>query len=143
MTAEDVRGLPETPVRAWLRDAVPEFDDSAEWQPQVISGGLSNITYRIPGTSGGLILRRPPLGELLPRAHDVAREFRVMAALASTPVPVAEPLALCSDLGVLGVPFYVMREVPGEVFRSADSTGALSPSQRSAIADGQIGRAHV
>jgi aminoglycoside phosphotransferase (APT) family kinase protein len=131
----DLPGLPAAAVRGWLRGNVPEADLSGRWAPEMIAGGLSNITYRLPLPSGPLILRRPPVGPLLPRAHDVAREYRVLAALAPTPVPVPVPLGLCADPAVIGAPFYVMREVSGEVLRTRADTGALTVAQRSAVAD--------
>jgi aminoglycoside phosphotransferase (APT) family kinase protein len=130
----DLVGLPAGPARDWLDRNVPAADVSGPWEPEIIAGGLSNITYRLPLPSGTLILRRPPVGHLLPRAHDVAREYRVMAALAATPVPVPEPLAFCADPDVIGAPFYVMRDVGGEVLRSRADTGRLTAAQRSAVA---------
>jgi aminoglycoside phosphotransferase (APT) family kinase protein len=134
-TLTDLAGLPAGPAREWVRRNVPGADVSGPWVPQVIAGGLSNITYRLPLPSGTLILRRPPLGRLLPRAHDVEREHRVLSALARTDVPVPQPLGACSDPGVIGAPFYVMREVPGAVLRTRADTGQLTVTQRSAIAD--------
>ena len=83
-------------------------------------------------TSG---VRFTPLGRLLPRAHDVTREYRVLAALAPTPVPVPEPLGFCADPDVIGAPFYVMREVGGDVLRTRADTGALTAAQRATVAD--------
>jgi aminoglycoside phosphotransferase (APT) family kinase protein len=130
----DLAGLPAGPARGWLSRNVPEADVSGLWAPEIIAGGLSNITYRLPLPSGTLILRRPPAGHLLPRAHDVAREYRVLAALAPTPVPVPEPLGFCADPDVIGAPFYVMREVGGDVLRTRADTGRLTAAQRSAVA---------
>ena len=134
-TLTDLAGLPAKSTREWIRRNVPEADVSGSWAPEIIAGGLSNITYRLPLASGTLILRRPPLGHLLPRAHDVAREYRVLSALAPTGVPVPAPLGLCSDPEVIGAPFYVMREVAGAVLRTRADTGQLTVTQRSAIAD--------
>jgi aminoglycoside phosphotransferase (APT) family kinase protein len=130
----DLVGLPAGPARGWLSGNVPEADVSDRWAPEIIAGGLSNITYRLPLPSGTLILRRPPVGRLLPRAHDVAREYRVLAALAPTPVPVPETLGFCADPDVIGAPFYVMREVGGDVLRTRADTGRLTAAQRSALA---------
>jgi aminoglycoside phosphotransferase (APT) family kinase protein len=130
----DLPGLPAGPAREWVRRNIPGADASGAWRPEVIAGGLSNITYRLPLPSGNLILRRPPTGHLLPRAHDVSREYRVLAALAATGVPVPVPLGFCADAGVIGAPFYVMPEVPGAVLRSREHTGALTPGQRGEIA---------
>src|SRR5262249_60557304 len=101
---------------------------------EVSSGGVSNIPYRLRLPGGRVILRRPPLGHVLPRAHDMAREYRVISALCGTPVPVPEPLALCTDPGVLGVTFYVMSDVPGSVLQTPADTAALSPAVRGALA---------
>jgi aminoglycoside phosphotransferase (APT) family kinase protein len=135
---EDLPGLPAAPVEGWLRAALPQEMQDGPWQAEVISGGLSNITYRLRLPGGGMILRRPPLGPVLPRAHDMAREYRVLTALAPTPVPVPETLALCTDPDVLGVTFYVMREVPGVVLRTPADTEALSPAARTAVADSLV-----
>src|SRR5215469_4345633 len=86
---------------------------------QLIAGGRSNLTYRLtvsgPGGERVLVLRRPPLGHVLPTAHDMSREFRVLSALAGTEVPVAGPVAFCADADVIGAPFYLMEYVPGVV----------------------------
>jgi aminoglycoside phosphotransferase (APT) family kinase protein len=81
-----------------------------------ISGGHSNITYRLVDAVGGAyVLRRPPGGQLPPGAHDVAREALIMHGLADSAVPVPRIVGTCTDLGVLGVPFYVMDWVAGDV----------------------------
>jgi aminoglycoside phosphotransferase (APT) family kinase protein len=122
-------------AREWLRRALPEILSGERWQPEIISGGLSNITYRLPLSSGNLILRRPPLANPLPRAHDMQREWRVLQALAGTPIPVPEVLTVCTNPRAIGAPFYVMREVPGQILRNAADTELLQPEQRSCIAD--------
>jgi aminoglycoside phosphotransferase (APT) family kinase protein len=126
-------GLPARAVQAWLRDAVPEVDIPEQWSASIISGGLSNITYRISLPHGHFILRRPPLGHVLPRAHDMAREFRILSALWPTSVPVPEPVALCTDPDIAGAPFYLMREVPGEIFRTAEDSARLDVAQRRGV----------
>lgn len=131
----DPPGLPAEPVRRWLRRHLPDLEQSATWRPEVISGGLSNITYRLKLPGGSVIVRRPPTGNLLPRAHDVTREYRVLSALAPTAVPVPVPLALCTDLDVIGVPFYVMCDVAGQVLRFPRDTAALSVAERAEVGD--------
>lgn len=131
--AVDLPGLPTAAIREWLADQLSGSGTLDPWHAEVISGGLSNITYRLRLPDRTLILRRPPLGPLLPRAHDVAREHRVLSALAHTSVPVPEPLGLCTDPAVIGAPFYVMPEITGEVLRTAEDTATLSPAERSAI----------
>lgn len=79
-------------------------------------GGQSNPTYRLDGPRQSWVLRRKPPGVLLPSAHAVEREFRVMYALAShTAIPVAKPLLLCEDAAVIGTAFYVMQHVEGRI----------------------------
>ena len=96
------------------------------------SGGQSNPTFLLKAGSGSYVLRRKPPGKLLPSAHAVDREFRVISALYSTKVPVARTFALCEDESVIGTAFYIMDYVQGRVLWD----GALpdsSSQQRSAI----------
>ena len=79
------------------------------------------------------MLRRPPLGHVLPTAHDMSREFRVLSALAGTKVPVARPVAFCDEEEVLGAPFYLMEHVPGEVLRSRQDTAMLTEQQNAEL----------
>ena len=87
-------------------------------QVALISGGKSNLTFRIASDAGEVILRRPPLGRVLPTAHDMAREYRVQSALGATAVPVPRMLHLADAHGPLGVPFYLMERVVGHVCRN-------------------------
>lgn len=127
---KDLPGLSPVAFAEWLRRELPEDVGDGDWDAELISGGLSNITYRVHVNSGTLIVRRPPLGELLPSAHDMSREYRVLGALAATPVPVPEVLRFCADPEVLGRPFYVMAEVPGIILRSVEDAAALTSSER-------------
>ncbi|HTQ32936.1 MAG TPA: phosphotransferase [Stellaceae bacterium] len=79
------------------------------------AGGQSNPTYRLRAASGDYVLRRKPPGPLLPSAHAVDREFRVMRALGQTAVPVPKVLALCEDDDVTGSAFYVMEHLDGRI----------------------------
>ncbi|MDF1705952.1 MAG: phosphotransferase family protein [Aeromicrobium sp.] len=83
---------------------------------ELISGGKSNLTFFIRSDAGELVLRRPPTGKLLPKAHDMGREARVQIALATTSVPVARVI-LTDDGDLLGVPCYVMERVDGTIIR--------------------------
>jgi len=98
----------------WMRQSVPGFRGPLTVEP--ISGGQSNPTYRLQASSGRYVLRRKPPGKLLPSAHAVDREFKVMKALHGSDVPVPRVLALCSDDQVIGTMFYVMELVEGRVF---------------------------
>ena len=107
----------------------------ARLEASLVSGGKSNLTFELTADAGEAVLRRPPDGPLLPRAHDMAREARVQRALAATAVPV--PAILFEDAGeLIGVPFYVMERVDGYVIRDTLPAGfAESPQDRRAIAD--------
>lgn len=83
-------------------------------------GGQSNPTYLIEDDSGTYVLRKKPPGKLLPSAHAVEREFRVISALAGTGVPVPRARLLCEDDSIIGQTFYVMDYVPGRVFAGRD-----------------------
>ena len=112
--------------------------DDPGWErleASLVSGGKSNLTFELTSDAGEAVLRRPPDGPLLPRAHDMAREARVQRALAATAVPV--PAILFEDVGeLIGVPFYVMDKVDGYVVRDALPAGyAESARDRRAIAD--------
>lgn len=106
---------------------------------ELIAGGRSNLTYLVCDERRSWIVRRPPLGHVLATAHDMAREYRVMSALADTAVPVPRTYRLCEDPAVLGAPFYVMQNVVGEVYRSAASAAALGLDRLTALA-GELGR---
>ena len=101
-------------LAAWL-DATHPGLRTGELDGAVIAGGKSNLTYRITDGRTTWALRRPPLAHVLPTAHDMVREYRVISALAGTAVPVADAIALCGDPDVLGAPFYLMGFVDGVV----------------------------
>lgn len=103
----------------------------------VIPGGRSNVTYDITDGKRTLVLRRPPLGGVLPTAHDVAREARVMQALADTGVPVPEVRYLCEDSEIIGAPFVVMAKVEGVVLRGEDQLAGY-PAQDLAAACAEL-----
>jgi aminoglycoside phosphotransferase (APT) family kinase protein len=124
------KGIEPERVAAFFRERVPGGEGPLRFE--LLSGGRSNVTYRVHAPSGRVfVLRRPPLGHVLPTAHDMAREYRVLAALADTDVPVPRPFALCEDPGVTGAPFYVMEYRPGVVLEGAMPPGfADTPEAR-------------
>ncbi len=91
----------------------------------LITGGKSNVTYAVSDGSTDVIVRRPPLGHVLATAHDMAREHRVITALAPTAVPVPATHALCEDESVIGATFYVMERAAGTAFSQAADLAAL------------------
>ena len=114
----------------WLRANVAGFRGGACLQP--LAGGQSNPTYRVDAGEHRWVLRRKPPGVLLASAHAVDREYRVMAALAGTDVPVPRVHALCEDPAVIGSTFVVMDLVEGRVFVDPSLPG-MAPSERDAI----------
>ena len=106
----------------------------------LISGGKSNLTYRVSSAAGEVILRRPPLGHILPTAHDMSREYRVLTALHGTAVPVPRTLLLCGEDSPLGAPLYVMERIVGHICRDGLPPGyADAPERRAAVGDGLVG----
>jgi aminoglycoside phosphotransferase (APT) family kinase protein len=97
-------------------------------------GGQSNPTYLLDTPARRYVLRRKPPGKLLPSAHAVDREYRVIRALHAQNFPVAEPLAFCADEAVAGTPFYVMSFVDGPVFWEPQMPGS-NAKERAAIYD--------
>lgn len=95
-------------------------------------GGQSNPTYRVDAASGAYVLRRKPFGPILPSAHAVEREYRLIAALHPTGFPVARPYALCEDPAVIGAPFYLMEMVEGRTLWDGSLPG-MAPAERTAI----------
>jgi len=96
-------------------------------EASLITGGLSNLTYRVSDGTSRWALRRPPLAHALPTAHDMAREHRIISALHPAGFPVAAPVALCEDLTVLGAPFYLMAFVDGVVLDRSDVLARIGP----------------
>ena len=118
---------------AWLARNVA--DCRAPVSVEQFKGGQSNPTYLVRSANGlRLVIRRKPPGKLLPSAHAVDREFRIISALGATDVPVARAHALCLDEAVIGTPFYAMDYVEGRVFWEPTLPG-LAPAERHAIYD--------
>jgi aminoglycoside phosphotransferase (APT) family kinase protein len=106
--------LPLDRLEAWLRDHIEGF--RGPLAAERFSGGQSNPSYRLDTGSGSYVLRRKPFGNLLPSAHAVDREYRVMRALAASAVPVPQVHALCADDTVIGSAFYIMEFLDGRIF---------------------------
>ena len=114
----------------WLRTNVADFRGELRLQP--LAGGQSNPTYRVEAGEHRWVLRRKPPGVLLASAHAVDREYRVMAALAATDVPVPRVHALCEDDAVIGSTFVVMDFAEGRVFVDPSLPG-MAPAERAPI----------
>src|SRR5262252_2755397 len=122
----------EARLETWLAAHVPGF--SRPLAVRQFKGGQSNPTYLLQTPSRRYVLRRKPPGKLLPSAHAVDREFRVISALYREGFPVAAPLLYCEDAAIAGTPFYVMDHVEGRVMWEPHMPGA-SPVERAAIYD--------
>ncbi|MFG3442192.1 phosphotransferase family protein [Nonomuraea sp. NPDC047897] len=128
-----VPGIDWPRLAAWMAAQVPSAGEPL--RASLISGGKSNLTYLVEASERPVVLRRPPLGHVLPTAHDMRREWRVISALADTPVPVPPALAFCADEDVLGAPFYVMGHVAGTAVREKEELGGLPPERARRLAE--------
>jgi aminoglycoside phosphotransferase (APT) family kinase protein len=106
-------GLAPDKLDAYLRDHIPGTDGAIRIEK--IAGGQSNPTFFVSYDNARLVLRKQPPGELLPSAHAIDREYRVMKALAATEVPVPKMVLYCDDRSIVGTPFYVMERIDGDV----------------------------
>ncbi len=103
---------------------------------QELTNGRSNLTYRLRDTRGqSLILRRPPLEMVLPTAHDMSREYRIMTCLAGSGVPVPTMVSMCQGIEQIGAPFYVMEWVDGFVIHDEATASPLGAAARRALSE--------
>jgi aminoglycoside phosphotransferase (APT) family kinase protein len=114
-----VKGLDLDRLRAYL--------DTGPLTATMFAGGRSNLTYAVTDGTHRWVLRRPPLGHVLPTAHDMTREHTVLDALSRAGFPVPRPVRLCTDPDVIGAPFYLMEHVDGTIYRSVPALEALGP----------------
>ena len=131
---------PEVPDPAaltpWLEAHIPGFRGPLSVAP--LRGGQSNPTFRLATPEAAYVLRRKPFGALLPSAHAVEREYRVLQALRRSAVPVPVVHGLCEDASIVGTPFYVMDFVVGRIFEDSRMPG-LSASERGGLFDAMNG----
>ncbi len=126
----------EANVTAWLAQ---HTEIAAPLDFQLIAGGRSNMSFTVTDAAGRrFVLRRPPLGKLLPSAHDMSREFRLMSALADTPVPVPRMVGLCQDATVNERDFYVMHFLDGLVVRNAAIASRITAPVRTLMSHALI-----
>ncbi|MEM1231315.1 MAG: phosphotransferase family protein [Pseudomonadota bacterium] len=133
MTQHDERDGPEgyqqAAVEAWIAEHVPDLTPPLRWTR--LEGGHSNLTYRIDDQRGrAAVIRRPPQGKLLPKAHDMGREWALISALGPTPVPVPQALGFCEDPDVTGAWFYVMGLINGAPLYTREDTERLVPQDQ-------------
>ncbi len=132
MQTESVPGINYERVSEFFRQHVPGADGPLQFE--LLSGGRSNLTYKVTCGDKVWVLRRPPLGHVLPTAHDMVREYRVLTALNGTDVPAPRTVALCEDPSVNEYPFYVMTFVEGVIIENELPPGyADTPEERRKI----------
>ncbi|MFT4298429.1 MAG: phosphotransferase family protein [Aeromicrobium sp.] len=131
---EAVDGLDLAAFGSWLAREVPGLLGEP-LSASLITGGKSNLTYRVGDGRTEVVVRRPPLGHVLATAHDMGREQRVMSALAGTAVPVPAVHAHCEDAGVIGAPFYVMQAMPGTAYARASQLDPLGAERTRVISE--------
>ena len=131
-------GFDPARVEPWLAQNTP-LDPPFTWER--LEGGHSNLTYLLTDSEGGqFVIRRPPEGDLLPKAHDMFREFRIIDALHPVGIPVARPIAYCDDRAVCDRHFYVMGKVEGQALYTAEETEArLDVDARAAVGPSFVG----
>jgi aminoglycoside phosphotransferase (APT) family kinase protein len=100
---------------------------SGELAATMFAGGRSNLTYAVSDGTDRWVLRRPPLGHVLPTAHDMSREHKVLDALSAAGFPAPKPVLICTDLDVIGAPFYLMEYVDGTIYRDVAVLEAMGP----------------
>jgi aminoglycoside phosphotransferase (APT) family kinase protein len=109
-----------------------------ELSASLMSGGRSNLTFRLDTGGAPLVLRRPPLGHVVATAHDMGREYQVMAALHPTGYPVPKMICRVEDTDILGAPFYVMELIDGTVYRQDTDLARLKTADAQALSFGFI-----
>jgi aminoglycoside phosphotransferase (APT) family kinase protein len=129
---EPIAGLDPERIATWMQG--PPIGAQPPLTLSTLGQGKSNITALAADDDGrSWVLRRPPVGKLLASAHDVAREHRVLSALAGTAVPAPRPLAMCTDTEVCEAPLLVMTHVEGTVVEDLATAEALHPDVRAAV----------
>ena len=128
-------GINEGNVTDWMVARLPDLTTPLTFT--LIAGGRSNLTYRVEDAEGrAWALRRPPLHHVLPTAHDMSREYRLMHSLSPVGIPVPVPVGLCTDEAVNERPFYVMEFVEGHILRTApEAEAAFDEATRRRIGD--------
>ncbi|MEO1027725.1 MAG: phosphotransferase family protein [Pseudomonadota bacterium] len=126
----DTHKFDEAKLAAWMEANVEDYEGPLEVRQ--FKGGQSNPTYQLVTPNKKYVMRRKPPGKLLPSAHAVDREFRVISALYPLGFPVARPYGLCEDLEVVGTMFYVMDMVEGRILWDG-TLPDLEPGERRAI----------
>ena len=170
--ATEVPGVNVAALTRYLPAVLDDYDPQSELTARLLAGGRSNLTCLLsqPGGAPGpdrlgaerhgparhgferhgferhWVLRRPPLGHVMPSAHDMAREFRALSGLAGTGFPAPRPRALCTDPSVLGVTFLIYDYVPGLIIADEAAARRLTPAQAGQLCGelaGTLARLHA
>jgi aminoglycoside phosphotransferase (APT) family kinase protein len=165
--ATDVPGVNVAALARYLPAVLDDYAPDRELTARLLTGGRSNLTCLLsqPGSAPRTeqpgseqpgsgrdgperywVLRRPPLGHVMPSAHDMAREFRALSGLAGTGFPAPRPRALCTDPSVLGVTFLIYDYVPGLIISDEAATRQLTPAQAGRLCGelaGTLARLHA
>jgi aminoglycoside phosphotransferase (APT) family kinase protein len=127
-------GIAVEPLTRWLTGRLPELEGPLRFTR--IGEGQSNLTFRVDdGVGNRVVVRRPPLGEILASAHDVVREHRILTALHPAGFPVPRTFGVCEDVTVIGAPFYAMEHVDGLVLGTLADTEQLDEATRAGAAE--------
>ena len=127
------RGIDLPRLTPWLTERLPKLTPPLRFTR--VGEGQSNLTFRVDDAAGyAMVLRRPPLGEILASAHDMKREPRILSGLAEAGARVPHTLAYCDDPEVTGAPFYVMEHVDGLIVTKVDTAERLAPKARATAA---------
>ena len=135
MSKKQAEGYDIPAVENWIKNNIEGLTPPFKWTR--LLGGHSNLTYRLDDLNGNTaVVRRPPQGQLLPKAHDMSREWALISSLGPTDVPVPKAMAFCESPDVTGAWFYVMGFVQGRPLFSSDDTLEWVPEEK------RIGLAH-
>jgi len=131
---------PDAPaLEGYLRGALPNWPAGADLIIEQFPSGFSNLTYALRAGASEWVMRRPPMGAAVRGGHDMAREFRILSALAAAGIRAPRPVLLCDDVSVLGAPFYLMERVRGVILRSRLPRGVtLQPAILRRLSEGLI-----
>ena len=131
MHNREAEGYDIPAVEQWISENVEGLTPPFEWTR--LQGGHSNLTYKLEDADGKqAVIRRPPQGQLLPKAHDMSREWALISGLGPTPVPVPAALGFCESPDVTGAWFYVMGLIDGRPLYNADETREWVPEENRA-----------
>ena len=126
--------LPVPELLDYLKEILPDVQKIHHIKQ--FQGGYSNLTYLIDTNAGALVLRRPPIGANIRSAHDMTREFKVLTSLFPLFPKVPKPIHLCSEIDLMGAPFYLMEKVEGLILRnSLPPSVSLDTDIMSALSD--------